>query len=1096
MSTNLNVVGRPPELPTTTFSIVRLTTPLSPPAAPPSGLDVPVSEVLSVPSSVGKASRVKLEQITRSLPVQARSEAGAMLSMLLNQKYQLEDRCASQNQCLWSVQREKGRLARNFDVKDRQLQAATGSAKNLAQKLAAVEADNEYATRRLGRQGIELDKMRSRSETLLKVVAALAAGAESESTRPGSGRRRRRRADGEESSPSRTRGTGGVRAGHSEDPQPHHTLHSALVLMSKQNERLTAHLHAVEVQAAAVRKKMKQGLKREQELGIQLDELKALLPPSAFSLSSEQSDVAQPKHQELLRAPSLMLDSEAESELQTLIDTGAVSPDKLLVHFGSLTSLLVNLSACGSVPELMKQVLSRRVRALFDCEHVAFFYRVPSTAKAKRQSLARSNSDGTTTVTAAYKCTEMCVLQSNNPDIIMIPNTGKGIVEVAVTSGKPLLVHKVPAHSAFERSVDAVTTATPRTALYTPCYIQERCVGVLQLINKLTASGEKGRGEEDDRLIFDRKDALLSSILMAQLGQSLGAAQNHLHISTRTLSIDRILTSAGKLTEAIGSVMGDDPLKPTDVDQVRVIAKVEELARDALRANVKVFAVDGEKMWCLSPGPTSQAAPERAIITSKSSICVATRVAGAARFCPQPEEDPNFNAEVDLETNNSSLASVPLLTLDGDVFAVLQVGELSGTFHPMGRIPLLKNQQPLALECASAFAAAVAPALLSILQRAKGGMAVVPKDLVQLRIDYDALVVKHRQEAVLAESLAKDLRAAQKRAAELQKEVLHAQDLTAKAQELSAALMANAEGRIQILESRLAAALESNGSISPNSSRNPKKNIYGGVGDGISPRLTQHQQRSSTSQDLNRVARYESLCAVENANGFKLQNVGPDSEVEGEKLSQSVEGVEERLAQAESALLIANAARDAALREAEEARKEASVAKDQLLAHTLSMTSITSGVQSDTSSSEVPLQEEQVQPIVIGKVRALVAALQSSGTLVTLDKNGDVWLQQSTEDASNPGAYISYYQNLSTGDASWEKPVSDMQGETYDASVHRHSLDKLMSSQESAHLAELPAEEPLAFQSEEVPFHSEEVLEESAADDVDVEDENSYTMEV
>jgi hypothetical protein len=221
--------------------------------------------------------------------------------------------------------RERGKLAQVACFSEKRLSVEKAKVSALKERVASLEADCQIQLRRLGRQDIELKKVCTKNQTLLKVVGAL--GGSSSST-SGANKDTLNTAVPGTLVASTTHGAtaAATAAGYEgeEHPQQHRNLQHALILMGKENQKLIAHLHAVELQAAATRRAVKAGLKRERGLHAVLDEARAMLPPGESALM-EQPLLAQPRHAELVKMPSALFDlSEVDDQMARLVQGGEV----------------------------------------------------------------------------------------------------------------------------------------------------------------------------------------------------------------------------------------------------------------------------------------------------------------------------------------------------------------------------------------------------------------------------------------------------------------------------------------------------------------------------------------------------------------------------------------------------------------------------------------------------------------------------------------------------------------------------------------------------------------------------------------------------
>ena len=223
-----------------------------------------------------------------------------------------------------TTNRERGKLAQVACFSEKRLNVEKAKVSALKERVASLEADCQIQLRRLGRQDIELKKYCTKNQTLLKVVGAL--GSSSNSSSSGTNKDASHTAAPGTLVASTTHGATATAAGYEgeEHPQQHRNLQHALILMGKENQKLIAHLHAVELQAAATRRAVKAGLKRERGLHAVLDEARAMLPPGESALM-EQPLLAQPRHAELVKMPSALFDlSEVDDQMARLVQGGEV----------------------------------------------------------------------------------------------------------------------------------------------------------------------------------------------------------------------------------------------------------------------------------------------------------------------------------------------------------------------------------------------------------------------------------------------------------------------------------------------------------------------------------------------------------------------------------------------------------------------------------------------------------------------------------------------------------------------------------------------------------------------------------------------------
>jgi hypothetical protein len=85
-------------------------------------------------------------------------------------------------------------------------------------------------------------------------------------------------------------------------------------------------------------------------------------------------------------------------------------------RFSALNELLLSLSTCRTIDDLLQQLLSRRARHLFDCEHMALFYRIP--AHAVSSSVATGPVSPTAAAAAAAAAAAGVARGELDPDVL------------------------------------------------------------------------------------------------------------------------------------------------------------------------------------------------------------------------------------------------------------------------------------------------------------------------------------------------------------------------------------------------------------------------------------------------------------------------------------------------------------------------------------------------------------------------------------------------------------------------------------------------------------------------------------------------------
>jgi hypothetical protein len=84
-------------------------------------------------------------------------------------------------------------------------------------------------------------------------------------------------------------------------------------------------------------------------------------------------------------------------------------------RFSALNELLLSLSTCRTIDDLLQQLLSRRARHLFDCEHMALFYRIPAHAVS---SSAATGSASPTAAAAAASVAAAAAVSGEHADVL------------------------------------------------------------------------------------------------------------------------------------------------------------------------------------------------------------------------------------------------------------------------------------------------------------------------------------------------------------------------------------------------------------------------------------------------------------------------------------------------------------------------------------------------------------------------------------------------------------------------------------------------------------------------------------------------------